>query len=66
MYRDALRPYRDKNTGYTTAQFQITKNCKNLIKTLPSLIHDETNVEDLNTNGDDHAADATRYGLMEL
>lgn len=42
----------------------IGANCRYLIKSLPNLIHDETRVEDLDTDGDDHAADALRYGLV--
>lgn len=38
--------------------------CPNLIRTLPSLIHDQTNPEDVDTNGEDHAGDTLRYGLM--
>jgi len=37
--------------------------CTNLIRTLPSLIYDDTNPEDINTDGEDHAYDALRYGL---
>jgi PBSX family phage terminase large subunit len=42
----------------------IFHTCEYLIKTLPSLIHDERNPEDLNSKGDDHAADSLRYALM--
>jgi hypothetical protein len=35
----------------------------NLIRTLPTLVHDENNPEDLDTDGDDHAADTLRYGV---
>lgn len=42
----------------------IGENCVNLIRTLPSLVHDEIKVEDVNTDGEDHAADAIRYGVM--
>lgn len=44
----------------------ITENCKNLIRTLPELIHDENKVEDVDTDGEDHAADSTRYMLKRL
>lgn len=42
----------------------IFDNCRNLIRTLPMLVHDATNGEDLDTEGEDHAADALRYLLM--
>jgi PBSX family phage terminase large subunit len=44
----------------------ITENCVDLINTLPQLVYDENNVEDVNTNGDDHWADALRYMLKHI
>ena len=38
--------------------------CKDSIRTIPALIHDENRVEDLDTDGEDHAADDWRYGVM--
>ena len=43
---------------------QVFSTCARLIETLPYLIHDEKNAEDLDTEGDDHSADALRYGVM--
>jgi len=42
----------------------FTSNCKNCIETIPSLVHSEKNPEDVDTQGEDHLADALRYGLM--
>ncbi len=42
---------------------QIFENCRNLIRTLPQLIYDNIKVEDVDTEGEDHAYDALRYGL---
>jgi len=42
------------------------KTCYNAIRTIPGLVHDEFKVEDLNSDGEDHAADAIRYGLVRL
>jgi len=42
----------------------VFENCLNTIRTLPGLVHDENNVEDLNTDSDDHIADALRYCLL--
>lgn len=43
----------------------VFRNCRNLIRTLPALIHDEIKVEDVQRKGlEDHAPDALRYGLM--
>lgn len=38
--------------------------CPNLIRTLPILMPDEKNPEDIDTDGDDHAYDSLRYLLM--
>jgi len=38
--------------------------CKHLIRTLPYLQHDSSKIEDLDTDMEDHAADALRYGCM--
>jgi hypothetical protein len=38
--------------------------CKDLIRTLPALQHDERKPEDVDTEGDDHLADALRYMAM--
>ena len=42
---------------------QINSQCKNLIRTLPELINDENDPEDIDTDGDDHAYDALTVGL---
>lgn len=39
-------------------------SCKNSIRTIPALIHDDRKPEDINQQGEDHAADAVRYGIM--
>lgn len=64
--RQALQAYTDPNSWNKTAILEVCDNCFNLIKTLPELIYDETNVEDLNTHWEDHAADALRYWLMYI
>jgi len=38
--------------------------CKDSIRTIPALIHDENRPEDLNSDMEDHAADETRYACM--
>jgi hypothetical protein len=38
--------------------------CRDAIRTLEALQHDETNVEDADTDGEDHAPDEIRYGCM--
>lgn len=41
----------------------IFRSCYNLIRTLPLLVHDTNNPEDIDTQQEDHAYDALRYGL---
>ena len=43
---------------------RVFSTCRNLIRTLPLLPLDESNPEDIDTNAEDHAYDALRYGCM--
>jgi len=49
--------------GTVTRQpvLKVFRNCVNFIRTIPNLVHDKNKVEDLDTDGEDHAADALRY-----
>lgn len=38
--------------------------CEDTIRTLPTLQHDDKDIEDLDTEAEDHAADETRYAVM--
>jgi hypothetical protein len=49
-----------------TPYLQVHPKCKKLIETLPLLVYDEKNVEDIDSSGDDHAYDALSMGLMTL
>lgn len=40
--------------------------CYDSIRTIPTLVHDDLHPEDLNSKGEDHAADPDRYFLMSL
>ena len=40
--------------------------CFDSIRTIPNLIHDKNKPEDLETMGEDHAADCDRYMLLSL
>jgi hypothetical protein len=42
----------------------IFDTCRDLIRTLPALQHDPARPEDLDTEGEDHAADELRYACM--
>lgn len=54
------------NEGYTQPMLQVFSTCANLIRTLPLLIHDEHHPEDVDSRGEDHAADELRYFLRTL
>lgn len=47
-----------------TPMWYVFSNCEHLIRTLPALQHDKDNAEDCDTDGEDHAPDSLRYGLM--
>jgi phage terminase large subunit len=53
-----------KWTEEKTPELQIFRTCGNLIRTLPTMVFDEHNLEDLDSDAEDHAVDALRYGLM--
>lgn len=42
----------------------FNEECEDTIRTLPVLQHDDKDMEDLDTEGEDHAADETRYAVM--
>lgn len=44
----------------------IQRHCTYLIETIPELVYDDTNVEDINTDGEDHGYDALTGGLLQL
>jgi len=55
--------YHDANTQ---PKLKFFENCYNSIRTIPQLIYDESKPEDLDSDGEDHAADSTRYFLQTL
>lgn len=63
-FREALKPYLGPD-GTPTAEIQYFSTCIEHIRSIPALVHDENKVEDLDTDMDDHCADANRYGLMD-
>jgi len=50
----------------TEPKLKIFKNCVNIIRTLPMLIHDQRNPEDVDIRGEDDAEDDLRYFLQTL
>lgn len=74
---DNQRANHDKRTGgWTELRARLKGNadghpmivfmdhCRAIIRTLPMLQHDINNIEDLDTDGEDHAADSARYAAM--
>lgn len=45
--------------------FYVFSTCKHFIRTVPALVYSETDVEDVDTKGEDHIYDECRYVLME-
>ena len=43
----------------------VFNTCRHFIRTIPSLVYDTTNVEDIDTTTEDHIYDCVRYVLME-
>ena len=43
----------------------VFSTCRHFIRTFPELVYDMVDVEDIDTDGEDHAYDAARYVLME-
>jgi hypothetical protein len=53
-----------KRLAISPALIYFHESCEHTIRTLPYLQHDEKNPEDLDSDGEDHAADETRYAVM--
>ncbi len=45
--------------------FQVFNTNRHFIRTIPSLVYSESNVEDVDTTGEDHIYDECRYVLMD-
>lgn len=42
----------------------VFENCRDFIRTIPALVYDKKRPEDIDTSGEDHIYDETRYFLM--
>ena len=42
----------------------VFQTCRDFIRTIPALVYDDTKVEDVDTRGEDHIYDETKYFLM--
>lgn len=45
---------------------QISPVCENLIRTIPTMIHDDKNPNDCSKRAEDHGMDSLRYGAMTI
>lgn len=54
----------ERDYGVGLPMWYVFSTCPHIIRTLPALQHDLTNPEDCDTDGEDHAPDALRYGFM--
>lgn len=52
------------NYGVGVPMWYVFNTCVHLIRTLPALQHDLHDPEDCDTDGEDHAPDSLRYGMM--
>ena len=58
-----VRRYLQPNQVTGEPKLKVFSTCENLLRTLPAMRHDKTNVEDIDTDDEDHAVDALRYLL---
>ena len=63
VLREFLAPFEDEQ-GVKVARLRFFENCVNAIRTLPMLIHDEHNPEDVSDKCEDDAGEAIRYAVM--
>jgi len=54
----------DKDYGVGTPMVYFFATCTHTIRTLPAMQHDIDDPEDCDTDGEDHAPDTLRYGVM--
>ena len=59
-FRHWLAPHPEDGLGWLV----YDPDCTYAVRTIPSLVHDKNDPDDVDTSGEDHAADADRYGLM--
>lgn len=57
--------YRLKFDSEGIPMMYVFENCVNFIRTVPALVYDSVNVEDIDSSGEDHIYDCVRYVLME-
>jgi len=55
-----------RGNGRAYPRLRYFENCENCIRTIPYQTFDSTDVEDMDTNGEDHATDVSRYLAMAI
>lgn len=60
--KEYLEPYEDN--GVKVARLAIFDTCTNLIRTLPALVRDSNDPEDVDDHCEDHGPESIRYGIM--
>lgn len=63
---NSVHTYLRYDAIHTRPKLQIFETCANMSRTLPLLQHDERHPEDVDSRGEDHAADELRYFLRTL
>ena len=63
---DSVNKYLRYDSNQQKPLIQVFSTCVNMIRTIPELQHDEKHPEDLDTKGEDHAADELRYFLRTM
>lgn len=66
LFHEFLRQTKNAEGRVIGPKMKFFNTCKNAIRTIPSLIYDDSDPEDLDSNGDDHVADAIRGSLEHL
>ena len=61
--REYLRTSIDQH-GNETSKFQVFSTCSDFIRTIPLQVCDVKNPEDVDTTGEDHQVDESRYAVM--
>ena len=44
--------------------YYVFRSCRDYIRTITALVYSEKNVEDIDTDGEDHIYDESRYAIM--
>lgn len=55
---------RSRLIGEDAPMLYVFNTCRNLIEHIPLILHDDNNIEDVDTTMEDHDLDACRYGCM--